>query len=73
MAENEAWEAPPKSYPFLDRMTFTMQESDVNWDVLDQIDDSEPSSKQYRKLMQELKITTRPIKPKGKRARWDDE
>lgn len=46
-------------YPFLDRMAFTMPENYIDWDLIDAFDDSEPSSKEYRRLMKEMKITGR--------------
>lgn len=73
MAETEEWEAAPVSYPFLNRVTFTMPENYVDWDVVDKLDDSEPSSREYRRLMREIGISGRPIRSKNRRARWDDD
>lgn len=70
-----AYEKDLTIYPFLDRMTFAMPENYINWDAIDKIDDSEPSSREYRRLMAELgingRLNSRKRKGMKKDEQWD--
>lgn len=70
MPEQNEFERDLTIYPDLNRMTFAMNSQDINWDLIDEEDDSYPSSKSYRRLMREMGITGRPYrrKPRG----WKD-
>ena len=72
MPEQNEFEKDLNIYPDLNRMTFAMDSQDIRWDLIDEEDDSYPSSKSYRRLMHEMGITGRPYRRKPGRMRKDD-
>lgn len=56
-------------YPFLDKMTFSMDPSLFDWDDIDRLSDADPGSKEYQKLMRKMRITGR---NKNTPRRWRD-
>lgn len=57
-------------YPFADRLTFGTDASLVDYELLDRMTyDAEPSSREYRRMMKDLKISGR---DKKKYPKWRD-
>lgn len=67
----EEYEDDLTIYPFADRMTFATDRDLIDYELLDKMTlDAEPSSREYRRMMKELKISGR---NKTKYPRWRDD
>lgn len=55
MAEDE-FEKDLTIYPELDRLVFATDRRLVNWGVIDEMTDAEPSPQQYQRIMRDLRI-----------------
>ena len=69
---DEEYEEDLTIEPFVDRTVFTMEPGMIDWELLEEMSDADPSSHEYRRLMKELKIQGRQVR-RGYRNRWSDE
>lgn len=67
----EEYEDDLTIYPFADRTTFAMDSDLIDFELVDRMTyDAEPSSREYRRMMKDLKISGR---NKKKYPRWRDD
>lgn len=58
--------------PFTDKVTFTMDRDLFDEDLVEEMSDADPSSKEYRKMMKSLRIGGRNFNNGPRRWRNDD-
>lgn len=60
--------------PFTDKVTFTMDKGLIPLDLMDEFSDADPSSREYRKMMKDLRINGRNFNNRNRRWRdYDDD
>jgi hypothetical protein len=59
--------------PFTDRITFTMDKDDAPLDLIDEFSDADPSSREYRKMMKDLRINGRNFRNTPRWRDYDDD
>jgi hypothetical protein len=60
--------------PFTDKVVFSMDRDLLDWDLVEEMSDADPSSTEYRKMMKDLRIGGRNYSNNNRRWRdYDDD
>lgn len=60
---NDDYEEDLTIYPFLDEAIFSMNDKTIDWKVVDELTDADPSSEEYNDMLHKIGI-------KGRKNTW---